>query len=61
MKLGNCIDCIFWDRESELSDDEHLGLCRKQSPLVTGGMMSNVETVWPTVNSGDWCGDFDVP
>lgn len=31
--------------------------CRRRSPLVTGGMMSTVETVWPKTALGDWCGE----
>lgn len=32
--------------------------CRRHAPLVTGGMMSSVETVWPVVQFFDWCGEF---
>lgn len=50
-----CASCTWWDK----SDDEALdGKCRRRSPLDTGGMMSNVETVWPSTNRDDWCGDY---
>jgi hypothetical protein len=35
------------------------GWCRKNAPLVTGGMMSAVETVWPITSPNDWCGQFE--
>lgn len=33
--------------------------CHRHAPIVTGGMMSNVETCWPHVKPDDWCGDFE--
>ena len=50
-----CAICRYWDE----SDEEALdGKCRRHSPIVTGGMMSSVETVWPTTNRDDWCGEY---
>ena len=51
---NTCSVCRFWDGYGET------GRCRRRSPLVTGGMMSAVETVWPIVSDHDWCGDFET-
>lgn len=50
-----CRNCKF----AVMGNDPLHRDCRRRSPLVTGGMMSNVETVWPTVGPDDWCGDFE--
>lgn len=52
-KCRNCKFLIVRD-----CDDPN-GDCHRRSPLVTGGMMSSVETAWPSVNLDDWCGDFE--
>ena len=31
--------------------------CRRNSPLVTGGLFSPTQTVWPWVAANDWCGE----
>jgi hypothetical protein len=50
----SCIQCRFYQSNT--------GNCRRRAPLVTGGMMSSVETVWPTTDIHDWCGEFeDLP
>ncbi len=32
--------------------------CKRRAPVVTGGMMSRSETIWPMVSSADWCGEY---
>ena len=32
--------------------------CHRHSPLITGGLHTPTETVWPLVNPDDWCGDY---
>ena len=32
--------------------------CRRHAPRVTGGMMSKIVTIWPSVERDEWCGDF---
>ena len=51
-----CRNCQFLIRRDR---DDPSGDCHRRSPLVTGGMMSCVETVWPSVNLDDWCGEFE--
>lgn len=31
--------------------------CRRRPPLVTGGLHTPVETVWPHVAANDFCGE----
>lgn len=45
-----CRDCIH-RRVATLE-------CHRHAPLVTGGLYSAVETVWPLVAEDNWCGDF---
>lgn len=49
--MRSCASCRFWEGEAGE------GICRRRAPVVTGGMMSNVETVWPRTTIMDWCGD----
>lgn len=51
-----CSNCKYWVR---VDCDDPTGNCHRRAPLVTGGMMSSVETVWPSVNKDNWCGDFE--
>lgn len=48
---GNC-------RYSRNNDEKRCLECHKRSPIVTGGMMSDIQTVWPEVSPEDYCGDF---
>lgn len=66
-KRGNraCASCALWignpiDRYPAFGvDDADLGQCRKRAPVVTGGMMSDVITVWPMTRVSDWCAEFE--
>lgn len=51
-----CRNCNF---RVEFPPNQELFECRRHAPIVTGGMMSSVETVWPNVKPLDWCGDFE--
>lgn len=53
-----CATCQFFALEEDGS--EVRGDCRRHAPLVTGGMMSSVETVWPQVGETQWCGDHEA-
>lgn len=33
--------------------------CRRHAPLVTGGLHTAIETVWPRTLPSDVCGDFN--
>ena len=55
-----CSNCKFavrneYAHENPLADVS----CHRHAPLVTGGMMSSTETVWPSVGPDNWCGDFE--
>ena len=54
-KTLRCDHCFF---AVEQTDPPEMAECHRNPPLVTGGMMSSVETVWPVVNPGDYCGEF---
>lgn len=56
-KCCNCNFSVF--NEFALSNPDADISCHRRSPLVTGGMMSSCETVWPSVRRDDWCGDFE--
>lgn len=32
--------------------------CRRHAPISTVGMMC-VDTIWPTTQGNDWCGEFE--
>ena len=55
MSRGACRICRFWNDHKT-----GRGECRRAPPIVTGGMMSHVETVWPTTSEDDWCGGFEA-
>ena len=50
---ANC--CWLYSRDFP---DGQINQCHRNAPIATGGMLSSVETVWPTVALNDWCGDF---
>lgn len=63
--VAHCGNCCWWkagrsDPYPALSiDDGTQGLCQRHAPLVTGGMMSDIQTVWPSTKIDDRCGDWD--
>ena len=32
--------------------------CKRRAPVATGGMHCPTMTIWPTVSSSDWCGEY---
>lgn len=55
--METCKTCRFWTPQGGLE----VGECRRRAPLVTGGMMSSIETVWPEVAAIGWCGEHERP
>lgn len=58
MSKESCLDCRF-------SGSASLGLaCRRRAPVIippSGGsvsLYSTIKTAWPSVETDDWCGDF---
>ena len=49
-----CSTCSFWVALPVGAPD---GQCHRHSPLVTGGLHCEVETVWPVTRPENWCGD----
>jgi hypothetical protein len=49
---GTCGACRFFAATE--------GQCRRRAPLVTGGMMSSVETVFPVTLPTEWCGEYEA-
>lgn len=47
-----CLSCDHWNPSGE----GH-GQCRRNAPIVTGGMHCPVSTEWPDTLPGDWCGE----
>lgn len=45
-----CRDCRF----RRFATNE----CHRHAPIATGGMMSEVQTIWPVITQDNWCGDF---
>ncbi len=56
--MAACGYCIHWRKL--LLNPEPVGECRRHAPLVTGGMMSPVETVFPSTPASEVCGDFEA-
>lgn len=54
-----CETCRFFD-EVPHGLDVRGGHCKRRAPLVTGGMMSDVQTVWPYMGISDWCGEHEA-
>ena len=57
-----CRNCKYRGADASYEDrnDDVTGpTCRRHAPLVTGGMMSPKQTVWPIVKLDEWCGDFE--
>ena len=57
---GTCETCRFWNGVKHVNEEPYpvKGECRRCSPLVTGGMMSNIVTIWPETGLSDWCGEY---
>ena len=54
--MDNCKDCrFFWQRNTTI----HVGECRRRSPLVTGGVHTKSETLWPVIQTDAGCGEFE--
>lgn len=49
-----CQNCIF---AAHMMPDDVV-LCRKNAPIVVGGLHNEEKTVWPVVDRVDYCGDF---
>lgn len=54
-----CKTCI-WGKDANINEDVSPPVkgrkCRRNPPVVTGGMMSAVQTIWPLVQDADYCG-----
>ena len=50
MLPGNCLDCVFFDINSNLYE----GICKRYPPTADG----NYDASFPKVNSHNWCGEF---
>lgn len=48
-----------YKNEAEINN-EAMYKCQRHAPVVTGGMMTNVSTIWPSVKFDDSCGDFSL-
>ena len=55
----DCATCKFWMNLSG-EGSGGTGQCRRRAPIVTGGMMSGVETVWPITGEAEWCGEHEA-
>lgn len=60
---ATCEGCKFWRANYRLPDTNLMdfldhGACHRRAPLVTGGMMSPMSTIWPATHKHDWCGEF---
>ena len=63
MDSETCETCRFRsDEPAHFPDHENtdqvMWHCQRNAPVVTGGMMSHVTTVWPTVAGDYWCGEY---
>lgn len=52
-----CSRCRFWEPIKREWEESKRGWCRRNAPLVTGGLYGPTETVWPETGENDWCGD----
>lgn len=50
-----CSQCRFW---KSFAHHRKAGECRLHPPVVANAGMGEVMHVWPSTESGDWCGDF---
>lgn len=49
-----CETCFFWVLDKP---GMSVGECHRHSPLATGGLHCEIETVWPLTAKATWCGD----
>lgn len=35
------------------------GFCHRRAPIVTGTSEHGASPSWPSVNGGDWCGEYE--
>lgn len=59
--VAACGYCIHWRKPTGTETAPMLkGECRRHAPVVTGGMMSPVETVFPLIEASEVCGEFEA-
>lgn len=68
MPDGTCHSCRFFteyltaDEDSQRTKPAGRGACRIRSPqvvvLMEDGVPPSVESIWPKVSSGMWCGEY---
>ncbi len=65
MVEASCATCRFRGQTYYRPADQSINLdsltyaCRRNAPVVTGGMMSPTMTVWPWVGAHQWCGQHE--
>lgn len=57
--MGNCRDCDFFERVQGQSDN---GECHRNPPQIVSQSRDDgaswVDSAWPDVDGGAWCGEF---
>lgn len=63
---GRCGTCRFVSENPHYNADRGTAefsnimfACKRRAPVATGGMMSPSNTIWPTVDRYDWCGEYE--
>ena len=64
MSEDSCATCrflgpIYWPDDHGIKEVNTFA-CRRNAPVVTGGMMSSTMTVWPWVRAAQWCGQHEL-
>lgn len=61
--MQTCETCRFRGRLYRPADHSIMGdasyACKRNAPLVTGGLHTPTMTVWPWIRLDDWCGEHE--
>jgi hypothetical protein len=56
---GYCGECYYFDTQTPTAQPTGAsGLCRYSVPVVIATRPANQISVWPTVQTSDWCGTY---
>ena len=53
-----CETCRFFDGSTYRGEDQALSPCKAHAPIAH--TTANHAAVWPWVEAGDWCGDWEA-
>lgn len=64
VRTKTCERCVFFCDFRSVADPDDMqardGQCRRRTPIALLLREDLLETVWPEVDAGQWCGEFEA-